>query len=184
MKICNEKYKKEQIKKSKIFIRKVRYDDIEQIVDINIKDWKKVYKGIMDDEILNNLDKNEKIEKWKKHYNIGNVIVAEQKGQVIGYCRYDDNVVYENTDIDSEIIAIYVDCDNLGNGVGRKLVEYVMRDLKSKRKNKMIIWCLEKNENARKFYERMGGKLVNIEKYFEKDGRKYKEVGYVFDNRE
>ena len=45
----------------------------------------------------------------------------------------------------------------------------------------MIIWCLEKNKNARRFYEKMGGKLINDEKYFEKEGKKYREVGYVFD---
>ena len=51
----------EIIDKNKILIRKVKYDDIEQIVDINIKDWKKVYKGIIDDEILDKLDRNKKI---------------------------------------------------------------------------------------------------------------------------
>ena len=56
-----------------------------------------------------------------------------------------------------------------------------MTDLKNKRKNKMIIWCLEKNKNARRFYEKMGGKLINDEKYFEKEGKKYKKVGYSFD---
>ena len=172
---------RKDILKDKILIRNVKYEDIEQIVDINIKDWKKVYKGIISDEILYNLDRNKKIEKWKKHYNMGNVIVAEQNGKLLGYCRYDDNSIYENIDIDSEIIAIYVDCDNLGNGVGRKLLEYVMRDLKNKNKTKMIIWCLEKNENARKFYEKVGGKLVNDEKYFEIEGQKYKEVGYIYD---
>ncbi len=171
----------EPVNENKILIRKVKYDDIEQIVDINIKDWKKVYKGIIDDEILDNLDRSKKIEKWKKHYNTGNVIVAEKNGSVLGYCRYDDNAYYENTDIDSEIIALYVDYDKLGNGVGRKLFEYVIIDLKNKQKNKMVIWCLEKNENARKFYEKMGGELVNKEKYFEKDGRIYKEVGYIYD---
>ena len=35
------------------------------------------------------------------------------------------------------------------------------------------------NQNARKFYEKMGGNLLSDEKYFEKDGKKYKEVGYV-----
>ena len=163
-----------------MLIRKVKYEDIEQIVDINIKDWKREYKGIINDNILNNLDRNKKIEKWKQHYNIGNVIVAEENGKVLGYCRYDDNVGYKNTEIDSEIIAIYVDCDNLGKGIGRKLVEYAMKDLKAKNKTKMIIWCLEKNENARKFYEKMGGKLVNDEKYFETEGQKYKEVGYIY----
>ncbi len=163
-----------------IVIREVKYEDIEQIVDININDWKKVYKGIIDDTTLDNLDRNEKIEKWRQHYNIGNVIVAEENGKILGYCRYDDNVAYENSDIDSEIIAIYVDYDSLGKGIGRKLVEYVMNDLKNKSKNKMIIWCLEKNENGRKFYEKIGGKLMTDEKYFEKDGKRYKEVGYVY----
>ena len=168
------------LKHKNIVIRKVKYEDIEQIVNININDWKKVYKGIIDDITLDNLNRNEKIEKWRKHYNIGNVIVAEEHGKVLGYCRYDDNAVYENSDIDSEIIAIYIDYDNLGKGIGRKLVEYVMNDLKNKNKKKMVIWCLEKNENGRKFYEKIGGKLIPDEKYFEKDGKRYKEVGYIY----
>ena len=174
------KDKRKENLNNKLVIRKVRYEDIEQIVDINIKDWKKVYKGIIDDEILDNLNREEKIKKWREHYNIGNVIVAEENGTILGYCRYDDNVVYENTDIDSEIIAIYVDCDKLGNGIGKKLVEYVKADLKNKNKTKMVIWCLEKNQNARKFYEKMGGNLLSDEKHFEKEGKKYKEVGYVY----
>ena len=168
------------LKYKDLVIRKVKYEDIEQIVDININDWKKVYKGIIDDAILDNLNRNEKIEKWKQHYNLGNVIVAEENGKILGYCRYDDNAVYENSDIDSEIIAIYVDYDNLGKGIGRKLVEYVMNDLKNKNKTKMVIWCLEKNMNGRKFYEKMGGKLIDNEKSFEKDGKEYKEVGYIY----
>lgn len=163
-----------------ILIRKVKCEDIEQIVDINIKDWKKVYKGIIDDTILNNLNRNEKIEKWRQHYNIGNVIVADNSGDILGYCRYDDNVDYKNTGIDSEIIAIYVDYEKLGNGVGKKLIEYVKNDLKNKNKNKMVIWCLEENQNARKFYEKMGGTLITDEKYFEIQGKKYKEVGYIY----
>ena len=89
-------------------------------------------------------------------------------------------MIYENSDVDSEIIALYVDSNNLGNGIGRKLVEYVFRDLSCKNKNKMIIWCLEKNQNGRRFYERMGGKMISDDKYFEIGGRKYKEVGYVY----
>lgn len=165
---------------NELLIRTIKYEDIEQIVDINIKAWKKEYKGIIDDEILNNLNKQEKIEKWKKNYNKGNVIVAEESGTILGFCRYDDSAVYENTDIDSEIIAIYVDCDKLGNGIGKKLVEYVKDALKNKNKAKMVIWCLEKNQKARKFYEKIGGKLIADEKYFEKEGKKYKEVGYVY----
>lgn len=174
------KNKRKEVLDNKLLIRTIKYEDIEQIVDINIKDWKKEYKGIIDDEILNNLNRQEKIKKWKNNFNKGNVVVAEENGNILGYCRYDDNVVYENTDIDSEIIAIYVDCDKLRNGIGRKLVEYVKNDLKNRNKTKMVIWCLEKNQNARKFYEKIGGNLISNEKYFEKEGKKYKEVGYIY----
>ena len=164
-----------------ILIRKAKYEDIEQIVDINIEDWKKVYRGIIDDVILDNLNRKEKIEKWKKHYNLENVIVVEQDEEILGYCRYDDNAVYQNTDIDSEIMAIYVRYNKIACGIGEKLVKYVMNDLKNKNKSKMVIWCLQKNENARRFYEKMGGKLLQEEKYLIKDGKRYKEVGYVYD---
>ena len=100
---------------------------------------------------------------------------------MLGYCRYDDNVTYKDTDIDSEIIALYVDYEKLGNGIGKKLVEYAINDLRNKSKTKMVIRCLEKNENARKFYEKIGGKLLEDEKYFEVEGKKYKEVGYIYD---
>ncbi len=163
-----------------VLIRKARYEDIEQIVDININDWKNVYKGIIDDEILDNLDRNKKIEKWKKHHNLDNVIVAEHEGKVLGYCAYNINATYENTTIDSELLAIYVDYKNLSKGIGRKLMEFVMKELKSKGKSKMILWCLEGNKNGRKFYEKMGGKLFSDEKYFKINEKEYKEVGYVY----
>ena len=161
-------------------IRKVKYEDIEQIVDIDIKDWKIMYRGIIDDNILKNLDRNKKIEKYKKRYETEKIIVAENNETVLGFCWYDDNIENEKNGADSEIVAIYVDCDNLGNGIGKKMMEYVMKELKNEGKRKMILWCLEKNENARKFYEKMGGKLVNDEKYFEIEGQKYKEVGYIY----
>ena len=55
----------------KISIRKVKYEDIEQIVDINIKDWKKVYRGIIDVDILDNLNGDKKIKSGK------NIIILE-----------------------------------------------------------------------------------------------------------
>ena len=68
-----------------MLIRKVKYEDIEQIVDIDIKDWKIMYRGIIDDNILKNLDRNKKIEKYKKRYETEKIIVEENKGTVLGF---------------------------------------------------------------------------------------------------
>lgn len=163
-----------------ILIRKVKYEDIEQIVDICIHDWQVEYKGIVDDKILENLNKKEKMEKWKIRYKMGYTIVAEQKGKILGYCRYDDKIDDKNIEADSEIIELYVDNKNLSKGIGKKLVEYAIKDLKAKNRNKMIIYCLKENLKARRFYEKMGGKLIENKKYFEKEGKKYEEVGYIY----
>ncbi len=39
-----------------IKIRNVKEEDIEHIVDIKIDGWKTAYKGIINDEYLNNMD--------------------------------------------------------------------------------------------------------------------------------
>lgn len=161
-----------------ITIRKIKYEDIEAIVDINIKDWKMAYKGIIDQSTLDNLDRNIKIEKWRKHYNIGNVIVAEKENEILGFCRYSEKT--ETAECDCEIIALYVDYENHEHGVGRKLMEHAINDLKEKGKINMIIWCLEKNIEARKFYEKMGRMQIKETNIFSIDDREYVEVGYKY----
>lgn len=161
-----------------INVRKIKYKDIESVVDINIKDWQMAYKGIIEQSSLDNLNRNKKIGKWRKHYNIGNVIVAEKNEKILGFCRYSEKT--ETAECDCEIIALYVDYENHEHGVGRKLVEYAINDLKEKGKSNMIIWCLEKNVEARKFYEKMGGIQINRNNIFSIDYIEYIEVGYKY----
>ena len=143
--------------------------------------WKKAYKGIIDKDILDNLDKNKKIEKWKNHYYIENIIVAEENGKIMGYCRYSDEVASKPiAGADSEVMALYVDCEYQRMGIGKALIKEVIEKLKMLNKKSMIIWCLKKNRNARKFYEKIGGKQIQETKYFEIEGRKYEEVGYKY----
>ena len=51
---------------------------------------------------------------------------------------------------------------------------YVKADLKNKNKTKMVIWCLEKNQNARKFYEKMGENLLFDESILKKKEKNVK----------
>ena len=49
-----------------IIIRNVEEKDIESIVNIQIDGWKTAYKGIIDDIILNSMNKEEKVERMKE----------------------------------------------------------------------------------------------------------------------
>ena len=144
-------------------IRKAKIEDVDKIVDIKINGWKDAYKEIIDDSYLKHMSKNreEKIEKIKKQLlENKNFIVVENETEILGFCRYGEIRSREFKEYDSEIYAIYVKPGNLHQGIGRKMFEFATKDLKSKGKSKMILWCLKDNYPSRKFYERMGGNII------------------------
>ena len=49
-----------------VIIRNVKKEDISKVVDIQINGWKTAYKGIIDDDYLNTMSKEEKIKKRTK----------------------------------------------------------------------------------------------------------------------
>lgn len=164
-----------------IVIRNIKEEDIPSIVDITINSWKKAYKGIIDDNVLNSMNRQEKMEKLRKSYKKDRYIVAEINEEIVGFCRYIDNNSYTPNilEIDCEIVALYVKPIFKYNGIGTKMVQFVINEFRNEGKTKMIIWCLKDNKPSRKFYTKMGGKIMK-EKVYEKGGKKYIEVGFQY----
>ena len=165
-----------------IIIRNVKEEDIPLVVDIQINGWKTAYRGIIDDISLDTMNKEAKIEKRKKDYKDSGFIVAEVEGEIVGFCRYIDSNKFspEETNIDCELLALYVKPELKYNGIGTKLFEHVVKEFKSKNKKQMILWCLKDNENSKKFYTKMGGK-IHKEKLIEIDNKNYYEVSFIYD---
>ena len=83
------------------------------------------------------------------------------------------------SDIDSEVVAIYVVPELYRQGVGTKMLSHAIDDLKKQGRKKMVIWCLKDNVNGRHFYERSGGVIMGEHKiHIGNDD--YDEVGYLF----
>lgn len=164
-----------------IVIRNIKKEDIEAVVDIQISGWKTAYKGIVDDNTLNRMNRDEKIEIRKKDYNKNGFIVAELNKEVVGFCRYIDtnNFTKDVPDIDCELLSIYVKTELKFKGIGTKLFKSVVNEFKNKNKKKMIIWCLKDNELSKKFYTKMGGKIIK-EKIIKIEEKEYYEVGFVY----
>lgn len=174
MKVCIDKVK----------IRKVEKKDLPFIVDIRIKGWQSAYKDVIDDEYLANLnnERNERIAKMEAGYNENNFIVAELNGEIVGFCRYitDNSFSPEVKGADCELTAIYVRPDLKYCGIGTKIFKYVMEDFQKQGKTKMILWCLKDNEPSKKFYNKMGGKVIK-EKTVEIGNKKYIECCFLYD---
>ena len=167
-----------------IIIRNVRKEDLPSVVDIKITGWQSAYKGIVDDTYLNNLsnERETRIAKMEKNYMTNGFIVAEVNGEVVGFCRYmfDNNFSPEVENIDCELGAIYVRPDLKCSGIGTKMFNYVVSEFKKNNKTKMVLWCLKDNEPSKKFYTKMGGKIVK-EKNVDIGDKQYKECCFEYD---
>ncbi len=163
-----------------ILIRNIQKKDIPAVVNIQIDGWQTAYKGIIDDTYLESMNAEQRINERKKDYKLGSFIVAEMNNEIVGFCRYDNKVISENLkDYDCELKALYVKSNLKRQGIGKLLFNHVKNDLKKQRKSKMILWCLKENYPSRKFYEKMGGKLIQ-EKDIEFGDKTYKEVAFGY----
>jgi ribosomal protein S18 acetylase RimI-like enzyme len=74
--------------------------------------------------------------------------VVEEEGHVVGFAGVSG----------SELTHVYVDPPVQNRGVGRALLDHV----KNLRPERLELWVFQKNEAARRFYERHGFELVRL----------------------
>ena len=143
-------------------IRKRKLEDCAKIANIVTIAWNETYRGIVPEYFLDELKQNEKertnkaIEEFDENNN--NQLVLEVDDEVVGFVNYGKtlNLEYSNC---GEIFALYIISKYKGIGLGRKLVEAAIKELKLLGYNKMIIACLKGNP-SNEFYKHIGGVYV------------------------
>ena len=134
-----------------IILKKMETDEqIKGKTYVHWKSWHEAYSGIVSQEYLDQLtlEKCEKMAfRWPE-----NTIVAEENGIVIGFVCYGDGGE-ETADV-GEIFALYVLADYYGKGVGRKLMDAGLEQLKHF--PQVRLWVLKENRRAIRFYEKCG----------------------------
>jgi GNAT superfamily N-acetyltransferase len=148
-------------------------DDI-GIRKVQVATWKSTYRGMMPDEILDQMtvenpprrskQPDPKLVESKRAF-----VATDANGEIIGFsaggiARTGDH------DFPSELWAIYVLQSYQGHGIGKALFEAVRSELGASYK-KMIIWVLEENHSAHRFYEALGGKKLPFKKTFQWEGK-------------
>ncbi len=117
---------------------------------VHWKSWHEAYPGLVSDDYLDKLtlEKCEKIAySWPD-----NIIVAKEDNRVIGFVGF-GNRGNEAPDT-GEIFALYVLPEYYGKGVGRKLMEAGLEQLKDY--PQVCLWVLRENKRAIRFYRKLG----------------------------
>lgn len=169
-------------------IREANVQDARSISQIKVNGWKTAYKGIVDDEFLNNMSYEENYEKVYQRLsdkdsaaNVKTYVYEDDDTkEILGFVTFGE--VYEKEkdyEYDSELYAIYVKPEEKGRGIGKELITFVKRYFKNLGYRNMILYCLKDNLPSRGFYERMGG-VVSKEKENMIGSQLLKEVGYEY----
>ena len=103
-------------------------------------------------------------------------VAVDEDGEIIGLAMGGLADADELPQIGA-IYALYVRMSHQGRGVGRRLVQAVAADLAQHGMTALQIGCLAANAPARRFYEALGGRIVD-ERLFDEEGVMLPEVVY------
>lgn len=141
---------------SKGIIRSAREGDLEQIVDVHTTSWKETYKGLMPDEILDNLNVEGRRKYWQSRLTTDTInYVVEVDGQVVGFACGGE-IREPLKDYDGEVYAIYLRKAYHGMGLGKGLWQACIDVLSQEGFKRIIVWVLKGNPHAQ-FYIDGGG---------------------------
>lgn len=157
-------------------IRPSRLTDAASIAKIQIDAWRQAYADIISKEFLSQMDYDEKTRRWERNLsgNQASTIVYDGEESILGWASYG-----ESRDQDfqgTEIWAIYVTPQAWGQGIGRRLVDFIHSEPATATSS--IVWVLKENKNARRFYNSLGFIPDGKEKLIEIGGDSLPEVRY------
>ena len=158
-----------------IIVRKAEREDVRQIAEICVEDWQKAYRGIIDDAYLDSLSADTRYEIEINRYQ--RFTVAADGDRILGYAWLEETA---EEPADCEVIALYIRYECRKNGIGKLLLRDAAGRFRETGKKQMIIWCLEGNEESRRFYEKTGGKLFRAGSH-PWGGKAYGMVSYLYD---
>jgi GNAT superfamily N-acetyltransferase len=131
-------------------IRPGRAEDAESVARVQVETWQAAYAHALPVEQLRAMSREEAAH---RHRRWPPTFVAEAGGQVVGFVSVGSS---RDPDTDGELFAIYVHPDQWGSGVGRALIEAGEDELRRLGHREPVLWVLDDNPRARRFYEIAG----------------------------
>ncbi len=168
-----------------IWIRPAVPEDAPALASVNVITWRAAYRGIIAADFLESLNETQLEERWRQRVASGEsatFVAVTDRGQVVGYV----NAGAEREGLKpqtGEVYAIYLLPGYHRQGIGKRLMRRAMRWLKSQGMRVCLVWVLEDNLPARRFYESLGGVLFR-EQNITIGRQTLREVAYLWEDVE
>jgi GNAT superfamily N-acetyltransferase len=144
---------------SRFGVREAKLEDAEGIARVHTDSWQTSYRGILPATVLDRIDVGQRTESRRRILRDRSVfqLVAYDltHGDIVGFC--DAGPSRRHVPYAGEVYAIYLAHRAKRHGIGQEMFERVQAWLAAQNMRSMIVWVLENNHHARRFYEAMGG---------------------------
>lgn len=144
-----------------IKVRQAKFDDAEGVARVYIESWHDTYAAILPMRLLCAMTPSGQAARWRAAFRArgGVVFVAEdEKRGIVGMASCGP-ARDATLGFDGEVYTLYVDPACYGAGIGRALLRNAFARMEDRGYGSCVIWAHAKN-NARFFYEKMGGRLT------------------------
>jgi ribosomal protein S18 acetylase RimI-like enzyme len=165
-------------------IRPARMQDVPAIAVVHVRSWQAAYRGLLPQAYLDGLDPGQRIGQWERSVSAagrpdGGTLVADAAGRLSGFVSYGPA---RDDDADArpagEIYAIYLLPAAWDEGIGRQLMAAALDRLGEAGFDRVILWVLDSNARARRFYEAGGWRADGAAKQDDSFGVPMTEVRY------
>ena len=149
-------------------IRPATDADVLPMARVHIVSWRETYPGLLPQPMLQRLSiSNEAIRRQRmldrpRVSGASFAFVAEQQGSIVGYgsCNEQRTQVLHHRGFTGEVSELYVLRAAQGLGGGSGLMGAMASALLDRGHEAISLWVLEQNGPARRFYQRIGGRLI------------------------
>jgi len=135
-------------------VREARPDDAAGVARVHVRSWQVGYRGLLPDDQLDGLRPEDRAVRYDftgRDPQLPATLVAVEEGVICGFVT-----TGPAGDADAagcgEVLALYVDPDAWGRGVGRGLMTEGRAVLVRRRFTEAVLWVLVGNARAERFY--------------------------------
>ena len=145
-------------------VRRARPEDAAAIAAVHVRTWQAAYEHVFGAERLAGLDAERRRLGWERalseRVDEEDVFVAEDDGEVVAFASCGPA---RDEPGEGEVYAIYALPPAWGGGAAPELMDAALDALRGRGYPAAILWVLEDNPRARRFYEREGWSLDTAE---------------------
>jgi ribosomal protein S18 acetylase RimI-like enzyme len=156
---------------AQVTLRRAGLDDCAALARLQVDSYRNAYAGLLPRAYLVRFTYQEQEQDWQDLISAGGsdlLYVAEgDGGEVVAYALARPGPAGIDS-YEGELLALHVRASHQRRGLGRRLLVAVAEELglrpgrqaAAENAPSLLVWVLEGNEAARRFYERFGGKLL------------------------